>query len=129
MPPGGGLKGTETIFECGKREIKEETNLKVGLDKIVYIRQFIFHKQKENNIDVYIISSSHKGRISIKGIVGKGEDEHYIKQVKFFSKKELKNIKAFPSVIMEEMWEDYKKGFPAIKFLGIDNDSEHGIMQ
>ncbi|PIZ52623.1 NUDIX hydrolase, partial [Candidatus Woesearchaeota archaeon CG_4_10_14_0_2_um_filter_33_10] len=39
VPPGGGLKETESIFECGKREVKEETNLKVSLDKIVYIRQ------------------------------------------------------------------------------------------
>ena len=129
VPPGGGLEGTETIFECGEREVKEETNLNVKLDKIAYIRQFIFHKQKENNIDVYVTSSSHKGRTSIKGIVGKGEDEHYIKQVKFFSKKELKNIKVFPFVIMEKMWEDYEKGFPVIKFLGVDNDSEHGIME
>ncbi len=129
VPPGGGLEGTETIFECGGREVKEETNLNVKLDKIAYVRQFIFNKQKENNIDMYVTSSSHKGRMSIKGIIGKGEDEHYIKQLKFFSKKELKNIKVFPSVIREEMWEDYKKGFPTIKFLGVEDDSEHGIME
>ena len=129
VPPGGGLKETESIFECGEREVKEETNLKVNLDKIVYIRQFIFHKQKENNIDIYVTSSKHKGKKSIKGIVGKGEDEHYIKQIKFFSKKELKNIKVFPSVIMEEMWEDYKNSFPVIKFLGVEDDSEHEIME
>ena len=129
VPPGGGLEGTETIFECGGREVKEETNLNVKLDKIAYVRQFIFNKQKENNIDMYVTSSSHKGRMSIKGIIGKGEDEHYIKQLKFFSKKELKNIKVFPSVIREEMWEDYKKGFPTIKFLGVEDDSEHGIKE
>lgn len=129
MPPGGGLEGTESIFECGKREVKEETNLKVKLDRIVYIRQLIFHQQKANNIEIFVISLNHKGRMSIKGIVGKGEDENYIKQVKFFSKKELKDIKVFPSVIMEEMWEDHKKGFPAIKFLGVEDDSEHRIME
>jgi len=129
VPPGGGLKGTESIFECGEREVKEETNLKVKLDRIAYIRQFIFHQQKENNIDLYVASSRHKGSKSIKGIVGKGKDERYIKKLKFFSKKELKNIKVFPSVIREEMWEDYKKGFSAIKFLGVEDDSEHGIME
>ena len=129
VPPGGGLEETESIFECGEREVKEETNLKVNLDKIIYIRQLIFHQQKANNIEIFMISLNHKGRMSIKGIVGKGEDEHYIKQVKFFSKKELKNIKVFPPVIIEEMWEDYKKGFPAIKFLGVDDDSEHGVME
>jgi len=129
VPPGGGLKGTETIFECGEREVKEETNLNVKLDKIAYIRQLIFHQQKANNIEIFMTSLSHKGRISIKGIVGKGEDENYIKQVKFFSKSELKNIKVFPFVIRREMWEDYKKGFPTIKFLGVEDDSEHGIRE
>ncbi|MBU4283930.1 MAG: NUDIX hydrolase [Nanoarchaeota archaeon] len=129
VPPGGGLKGTESIFECGEREVKEETNLKVKLDKIAYIRQFTSYKEKQNNIEIYVTSSNHKGRMSIKGIIGKGEDESYIKQVKFFSKKELKNIKVFPSEIKEEMWEDHKKGFPAIKFLGVEDDSEHGVME
>jgi len=129
VPPGGGLEGTESIFDCGKREVKEETNLKVKLNKIVYIRQLIFHQQKANNIEIFVTSLSHKENLSIKGIVGKGEDEHCIKQVKFFSKKELNNIKVFPSEIKEEMWEDYKKGFPAIKFLGIEDDSEHGVME
>jgi len=129
VPPGGGLEGTESIFECGKREVKEETNLKVKLDRIVYVRQLISYQQKANNIEIFVASLSHKGSISIEGIIGKGEDEHYIKQVKFFSKKELKNIKVFPSVIMEEMWEDYKKGFPVIKFLGVEDDLEHGIME
>ena len=129
VPPGGGLKGTETIFECGEREVKEETNLNVKLDKIAYIRQFTSYKGKQNNIEIFVTSSNHKGSMSIKGIVGKGEDESYIKQVKFFSKTELKNIRVFPSEIKEEMWEDHKKGFPIIKFLGVDDDSEHGIME
>ena len=30
----------ESIFDCAKREIFEETNLKVDIDQIIYIREF-----------------------------------------------------------------------------------------
>ena len=36
LPPGGGLKGDESIFDCAKREALEETGLRVELGRIVY---------------------------------------------------------------------------------------------
>ena len=33
VPPGGGLEGTETIHECVKREVYEETGLTIETGK------------------------------------------------------------------------------------------------
>ncbi len=45
-----------------------------------------------------------------------------IKELKYFSKAELKNINVFPKILKEKIWEEYKKGFPQIKFIGIETD-------
>ena len=39
--PGGSLEGDESVFECVRREMAEETGLSVEPDKIVYIQEFV----------------------------------------------------------------------------------------
>ena len=80
----------------------------VKLDKIVYIRQFIYHAQNENNIIIYLAAKEVKGKETIKNIKGKGMDEHYIKKLHYFDRKELKKETVFPEIIKTEMWNDYK---------------------
>lgn len=126
VPPGGGLKGEETIFECGEREVIEETNLKVKLEKVVYLRQFLYHRQNENNIDLYITSSDSAGEFSIKNLKGLGGDEHFIKELRFFSSREIKTVTVFPEFLKDKMWDDFEEGFPMLKFLGVEDDSKHG---
>jgi 8-oxo-dGTP diphosphatase len=124
VPPGGGLKEKETIFECAKREVWEETNLNVILDRPVYLRQFICIGSQNNNIEIFLIEKSHEGKKSIDNIKGLGDDEEYIKEVKFFSKEEIKTIVVFPEIIKDEMWIDYKNNFSEIRFLGVNDDFE-----
>ncbi|MBU1198975.1 MAG: NUDIX hydrolase [Nanoarchaeota archaeon] len=125
VPLGGGLKEKETIFECGAREVMEEANLSVKLDKVIYLRQFIYNIQDQNNIDVYITSSESSGKKAIANLKGMGGDEHFIKELKFFSRDEIKDINVFPNFLKENMWQDYDKDFPNMKFLGVEDDSEH----
>lgn len=47
VPPGGGMEKIDnSIFDCAKREVFEETDLKVDVSKVIYIREFI---EKSNN--------------------------------------------------------------------------------
>ena len=39
--PGGRLEGDESIFDCVRREMAEETGLAVEPDRIVYIQEFV----------------------------------------------------------------------------------------
>ena len=40
VPPGGKLQGSESIFDCARRETMEETGLSVVLDRIIYIVEY-----------------------------------------------------------------------------------------
>jgi len=122
VPPGGGIKDKETIFEAAIREVHEETGLKVKLNKIVYLRQFIYNEFKQNNIDIYLISKLSKGTETIENIYGKGNDENFIKELKYFSKSDLKLINVFPSILKDQMWEAKKKRFAKIRFFGVETD-------
>lgn len=124
VPPGGGIKGTESIFEAAQREVFEETGLSIILDKIAYVRQFIYYDQQENNLIIYLAAKESKGHETIQNIKGKGMDEHYIQKLKYFDLNEIKTETVFPSILKDEMWEDYKKGFPCIKFIGVETDEK-----
>lgn len=124
VPPGGGVKGTESIFETAQREVFEETGMTVKLDKIAYIRQFIYRAQEENNIIIYFTAKEVRGKETVKNIKGKGMDENYIKGLHYFNKEEMKKETVFPEILKDEMWQDNQKGFPSIKFIGVETDNK-----
>jgi 8-oxo-dGTP diphosphatase len=122
VPPGGGIKGEESVFEAAQREVMEETGLNAKIDRIIYIRQLIYKQQEQNVLTVYMLAGSVKGELTITKLNKKDLDSKYIKEVKFFSEAEIKKIKVFPEIFKNQMWKDYKQDFPEIKFLGVSND-------
>ncbi|HUU54154.1 MAG TPA: NUDIX domain-containing protein [Armatimonadota bacterium] len=41
VPPGGGLEPNETLFECGEREVMEETGLRVKVTGVAFLREWV----------------------------------------------------------------------------------------
>ncbi|MFH1589021.1 MAG: NUDIX hydrolase [archaeon] len=122
VPPGGGIKGAESIFEAALREVWEETGTKVELDRIVYLRQLIYREQEQNVLTIYLLAKNLKGSFTLDNIKCHGMDEHYIKEIKFFDKKEIQKINVFPKELRTILWDDYTENFPNIKFLGVELD-------
>jgi 8-oxo-dGTP pyrophosphatase MutT (NUDIX family) len=122
VPPGGGLHEDESVFKAGEREVFEETGLKAKINKIAYVRQYLDYEFQKNQFNIYLIGKIKKGKLTTKHVRGHGLDEHYIKEVKFFSKNEMKKLKVFPEILKNKMWNDFRKGFPNIKFIGVDSD-------
>ena len=122
VPPGGGLEGSETVFECGKREVMEETGLNVEFDKMVYLRQFIYNEFDQNNVDIYITTTFSDGEETTDNVEGNGRDQEFIRELKYFSEEEIKDITVYPEILKDKMWEDKKNGFKALKFIGVESD-------
>ena len=57
VPPGGGLEGDESIFDCAVREAFEEAGIYVELDRIVYLRQFIDKGFGVPNFEVFVLAA------------------------------------------------------------------------
>jgi 8-oxo-dGTP diphosphatase len=119
VPPGGGIEERDnSIFDCAKREVFEEVNLRVDVPRVVYIREFLDKENKQLNIEIFTLVDKYYGEISLKNVDGNGPDDRFIKKIKWFSKEDLKNIIVFPEILKADFWDDNAKGFPSIKYLG-----------
>ena len=122
VPPGGGLQGSETIFECAEREVREETGLKVTAQRPVYLRQFIYTEFSQNNVDLYVLGELIGGLETMENLKGLGGDEHFIKELKYFSEKDITTMNVFPEVLKKDVWKDRSAGFQVMRFLGVEDD-------
>ena len=43
-PPGGGLRPDESLYECGEREVYEETGLRVQVTSLAFLREWVVPK-------------------------------------------------------------------------------------
>lgn len=116
--PGGGLKGSEGIFRAVEREIWEETGLSVRARHIAYIEELI-------DDDCYVCKfwlycSFEHGKLSLDH---REAAEGFLKEVSFFSKAQLQGMNVFPPILKGDFWQDYKVGFPTVKYLGYQLDS------
>ncbi len=120
VPPGGGVKGSESITDAAKREVFEECGLKVEVGRPVLMRQLIYRAQDQNVLTIYFLTNEVSGEITTKNIQGLGSvDEQYIKEIRLFSKDEIKDIKVFPEYLQEDaFWDDVENNFPRFRFLG-----------
>jgi ADP-ribose pyrophosphatase YjhB (NUDIX family) len=117
VPPGGGLENDEGIFKCVEREVFEETNLKVKPHKIAYIEELI--DEDTYICKIWVVCSIIGGTIDLRNL---NPNESFVQDAKFFSFEELQNIKLYPDFLKTYLWEDFKEGFPLIKYVGFRKD-------
>jgi len=122
VPPGGGLEGKETVFDCATREVFEESGLNVDVQKLVYIRQFISFETAQNNIELFFTGKIVSGKETLANLKGLS-DECFVKELRYFSQKELQKLTLFPEELKNQFWKDKKAGFPSVKFLGVQADN------
>lgn len=117
IPPGGGLKGSESIFGCAARETWEETGLCVELDRIAYIRQLADVEQDTNHLEFFLLASSWSGSVTLNNIPD--DDDPDLEAAEFFTRDEIQQITVYPEILKGEFWEDLRNGLPPTKYLGI----------
>ena len=116
-PPGGGVEGYESLFECAARETFEETGLHTDPERIVYIDQYV--EPECHYCNLFVLCRAFSGTLTMQNIIGNGEDEQYIKDARFLAREEMAHETVYPKMLKDEFWEDFQKGFPNTRCLGL----------
>jgi ADP-ribose pyrophosphatase YjhB (NUDIX family) len=107
--PGGGLEQGETKREGLKREMREETNLEIEIDRLLYIHDYssnqqLFYLCKYINGRAKLTEDSDEMRKMEKG------DQLY--EPVWMDIKEFANLLVYPLEVRDWLIKDLKEGFP-----------------
>jgi 8-oxo-dGTP diphosphatase len=107
VPPGGGLEDGESIYDCARRETFEETGLKVELGQILYLRESVESSRAIHQFEIFILADSFTGELTTANVRPQDLDSKYIKNVQFFSQRQMQGLSVFPEILKEKFWQDY----------------------
>lgn len=109
--PGGRMEYGETFFECGIREVKEETGLDVDVDRIIFLSEAIAPDRSRHIVNVFMTAKPNGG-----GTLKLG-NEPVLAGLEYKSLEELRALTLYPPVsqqILDYLDENEK----SIKYLG-----------
>jgi len=117
--PGGRLEPGETIPECAKRELAEETGLTARFSGVLYVGEFL--REGRHTIDVV-------ARVTLEGnddaVLGSDPevapgDQPTLSEVRWVSMDELRGIKLLPDAVKRRLLHDAGDGWiPDDVYLG-----------
>ena len=109
--PGGRLEYGETFYECGIREVKEETGLDVDADKIVFLSEAIAPDRSRHIVNVYMLAKLIGGTMCLG-------NESVLAGVEFRELSDLASLDLYPPV-SDRILEASKTAFNnSIQYLG-----------
>ena len=115
VPPGGKLQGSESIFDCARRETMEETGLSVVLDRIIYIVEYT--EPSYHFCKFFIRCKRFDGNLTL---ANREQGETFLVNARFFSKADMEGIDVRPTILKDRFWDDLEAGFPETQYLGLE---------
>jgi ADP-ribose pyrophosphatase YjhB (NUDIX family) len=116
QPPGGGLEGgRESIYDCARREFREETGADVELGPIAYIEQFL--PGDRNEINFYILAKKVIGDPCIPPRQPTLANE-WIAEVSYVRRDEMLGLPVAPDFLKHRLWDDLRAGFARAVYVG-----------
>lgn len=105
--PGGTLEMNENLTECAVRELKEEVNLDVSIEKVLYLADFLHQgqdKQPRHTVDVFMLARYEAGTPMMT------VDEN-LNEMGFFTFDEFKAMAVQPWVVADRVQVDWPRHF------------------
>lgn len=107
--PGGGIEGMESLKEAAIRETKEETNYDIGIQKLLYLQEWIDKRADKNVLYVVFLGKIIGGKETHLNdpALAKGN----IKGIEWIDIKELQKLKFYPVEIIPLLQKGYLGNF------------------
>lgn len=104
--PGGTLEVHEGLEECAIREMKEEIDLEVSIEKTLYLADFLLEHADgvRHTIDVFMLARYESGEPSMT------LDEN-LNEIGFFTLDEVKTMQVEPRVATTQLLKDWPDNF------------------
>lgn len=104
VAPGGGVQGIESLSEAVIREVKEETGLKVSINRLLYIEEM--YNPEMRTVKFWYQCDYLEGKLDCTAQEAVSE---YIVNTKFMERRELQNCTFFPAVLEQDFWQKLGK--------------------
>lgn len=114
VAPGGGVEGLETLEETAIREVKEESGIDIRINRLAYIEEL--YNKTIRICKFWFIGDYIGGELRTDEASKLNE---FIVGAKFLARDEIRNIRAFPSIIRDGFWTDFKSNLSAPRYLGL----------
>jgi ADP-ribose pyrophosphatase YjhB (NUDIX family) len=119
VPPGGGLETIDSsLFECARREVLEEAGLTVTVDRIAYIMEFVDEPRSTHHLEIFVSGCAPDGDVTLRHLPSGEPDFEMIKDARWISRSEMKDIIVYPKELRDQFWDDRIKGFLETRYLG-----------
>jgi 8-oxo-dGTP diphosphatase len=105
--PGGTLEMHESLAECAVREMKEEINLDVSIEKVLYLADFLHlgkERQPRHTVDVFMLARYERGTPMMT------VDEN-LNDMGFFTLEEFLEMDVQPDVAADRVRQDWPSYF------------------
>ena len=114
VAPGGGIQGTETLEEAVIREVKEETGVKVSVDRLLYIEEM--YEPEMRYVKFWFRCEFINGQLDCSA--QEAVCEHIV-DVRFMGQDDLKNYTVFPQVLNDACFEEIASNNNPPKFIAL----------
>lgn len=117
--PGGGLEKNESIFGTAEREVKEETNVQVKAEKLIYYRKFV--GPESYGAEFYILCSLVNKTDEISLGIDPEKSEPVLVGTEWVEIKKMSDFVWYPEELRTILVADYENKFKDFRYLGTVN--------